>query len=58
MREQFRLDFARLDDRYKSIRNPPAYPVSLTAELARLTDQVQSRLTESTEIERVAAENG
>lgn len=44
VRERFREDFGRLDDRFKSLRNPPPYPVEVSARLERLTGQVREEL--------------
>lgn len=40
IRERFKEEFARLDDRYKSIRDPEHFPVTLSPELERLQDRV------------------
>jgi nicotinate phosphoribosyltransferase len=44
VRERFREDFGRLDDRFKALRNPPHYPVEVSARLERLTGQVREEL--------------
>ena len=44
VRERFREDFGRLDERFKALRNPPLYPVEVSARLERLTGQVKEEL--------------
>jgi nicotinate phosphoribosyltransferase len=44
VRERFREDFGRLDDRFKALRNPPHYPVEVSARLERLTGEVREEL--------------
>ena len=41
LRETFRSEFARLDARYKGLRQPPHFPVSVSPGLQRLTAQVR-----------------
>ena len=40
-RERFQEDFAALDSRFKSLSNPPRYPVTVSNKLRRLTAQVK-----------------
>ena len=49
MRERFDSDFARLDDHFKQLHNPPRYAVTYSPALQRLTNQVQGRILESLE---------
>jgi nicotinate phosphoribosyltransferase len=44
VRERFLEDFGRLDERFKALRNPPLYPVEVSARLERLTGQVREEL--------------
>jgi nicotinate phosphoribosyltransferase len=44
VRERLREDFGRLDDRFKALRNPPPYPVEVSARLERLAGQVREEL--------------
>jgi nicotinate phosphoribosyltransferase len=44
VRDRFREDFGRLDERFKALRNPPIYPVEVSAGLERLTGQVREEL--------------
>ncbi len=41
LRERFNLDFGCLDHRFKSLTNPPRYPVAASPNLERLTAKVQ-----------------
>lgn len=43
--ERFRAAFAALPDRYKALRDPPAYPVDVSQPLQRLTERVQAEVT-------------
>jgi nicotinate phosphoribosyltransferase len=45
IRERFAEEFARLDERSKSIRNPQPCPVELTPALKRLKDEVEKQIT-------------
>lgn len=41
IRERFQEELSRLPERYKALRNPPAYPVSLSPGLLRLQEKAQ-----------------
>jgi nicotinate phosphoribosyltransferase len=41
LRETFRSEFARLDTRYKDLRQPPHFPVSVSPSLQRMTAEVR-----------------
>ena len=41
LRETFRSEFARLDTRYKGLRQPPHFPVSVSPSLQRMTAEVR-----------------
>ena len=43
-REYFLSEFSRLPMNYKSLRQPPAYPVRLSPELTKLQNQVEKQL--------------
>jgi nicotinate phosphoribosyltransferase len=43
-REYFLMEFERLPMNYKSLHNPPAYPVRISPELTTLQHQVEKRL--------------
>ena len=45
IRERFNQDFGRLDQRFKSLANPPRYPVASSPNLERLTAKVQESIT-------------
>ncbi|MCH7712378.1 MAG: nicotinate phosphoribosyltransferase [Chloroflexi bacterium] len=44
IRERFNQDFGRLDQRFKSLTNPPHYPVAASPSLERLTAKVQQSI--------------
>jgi nicotinate phosphoribosyltransferase len=44
VRESYLEDFGRLDERFKALRNPPLYPVEVSARLERLTGLVRQEL--------------
>ena len=44
IRERFNQDFGRLDYRFKSLTNPPRYPVATSPNLERLTVKVQESI--------------
>ena len=44
IRERFHQDFVRLDQRFKSLTNPPHYPVAVSPSLERLTAKVQQSI--------------
>ena len=41
LRERFRQEFARLENRYKNLRRPPQFPVSVSSRLQRMTAEVR-----------------
>ena len=41
LRDGFRSEFARLDSRFKSLRQPPHFPVSVSPSLQRMTAEVR-----------------
>ena len=44
IRERFRDEFARLDEKYKALEEPPAYPVLTSPNLKRLSEQIERHL--------------
>ncbi|MBE0480429.1 MAG: nicotinate phosphoribosyltransferase [Dehalococcoidia bacterium] len=44
IRERFLDEFGRLDDRYKTIRDPAAYPVEVSAKLQSLTEELRHQV--------------
>ena len=44
IRQSFQEEFSRLPARYKALRDPPAYPVSLSPGLLRLQEEAQRRV--------------
>jgi nicotinate phosphoribosyltransferase len=40
-RSRFENDFASLDDRFKVLKNPPRFPVSISGKLEKLSSQVR-----------------
>jgi hypothetical protein len=46
IKEEFQREFERLDDRYKALHNPEAFPVSLSSGLEELQKKVIHRVME------------